>query len=180
MKKSHDNVFTGGFTVIEVLVVLGVLLLLVGIVMGSFSRLKQGSNDDARVKNLEIVRLALEQYRAQCKVYPIDLDPATNNAFPLATGGVQTCSLTFGDLMPPNIDLSMFDYQPLRQGGGMTLPEQCTSYHISVQLEDMQSFHLQQDSDYTNQLTVPACAPGGASQAQSDDASGWYDIKYPS
>jgi prepilin-type N-terminal cleavage/methylation domain-containing protein len=59
-----------GFTLIEMLVVMGIMAILALIISMSFSTTKQKARDSRRISDLNQVRVALEQYRSTYKFYP--------------------------------------------------------------------------------------------------------------
>ncbi len=165
---------THGFTILELLMVIFMITLILGIVLVSFSRAKKNVSDDQKLAQLDLVRLALEQYRAQCKVYPNTFALTADNAYP---GTQSTCSVTLGDFIVPDTDVTLFSYQALGAtgiGSGY-----CSAYHIAVQLEERvpNQGKLARDDDWTVSGNQGPCS--GASAISSDDATGWYDIKHP-
>tara|TARA_B100001989_G_scaffold221083_1_gene173790 strand:- start:547 stop:1128 length:582 start_codon:yes stop_codon:yes gene_type:complete len=68
MKKNIDN--NKGFTLIEVLVVVGILALLVSFLMINFNDARADARDKARAAALEQLAVALELYKAEYGVYP--------------------------------------------------------------------------------------------------------------
>lgn len=157
-----------GFTVLELLVVLFILTILLSIVLISFTRGNKNTKNKVSISEFNLVQVALEEYRAQCKVYPVELDTGANNAYP----GGPDCILKFGEILPENIDLANFSYASLRSefsGSGV-----CSAYHLSRELYDP-SRYLEDDDDWGGDSNWTACQSG---PNEADYADPWYDIVY--
>jgi prepilin-type N-terminal cleavage/methylation domain-containing protein len=167
-----------GFTVLELLVVIAMITILLGIVMVSFSRAKRNVNDDGKVSQFKLLQLSLEQYHTQCKVYPRDLDPTTDNAYPIQ-GGAQPCT-PFGEFLSPSISLPLFQYTALGSSVAQPGSGYCSTYHLSVQLENVNARNdaLSADTDFTGSSDLSPCA-SGPNHVDADDTQGFYDIRYP-
>ncbi len=169
--------FKKGFTVLELLIVVAMIGILIGIVLVSFSKAKTHVSDDGKVSMFNLMALSLELYRAQCHVYPLDLDPTRDNGYPI-NGAPQSCLIRLNDVLDPTIDTSLFEYAPLRST--LTRDGMCSSYHLAVQLEEVGTTPtLASDSDWTGSGDLTACSMG-ASSVSYDDAAGFYDKLIPS
>lgn len=172
-KKTTTHLVSKGFTILELLMVMLMITLLIAMVLVGFSRAKKNVNDDELLANLDLVRLGLEQYHSQCKVYPDQLDRTANNGYP----GSPLCPVTLNDFLVPTLDLSPFTYQALGPTGANS--GYCSAYHISVQLEEriLNQGNLANDHDWTGSPDLDACS--GGSTINSNDTDGYYDIKHP-
>ncbi len=94
-KKTTTHLVSKGFTILELLMVMLMITLLIAMVLVGFSRAKKNVNDDELLANLDLVRLGLEQYHSQCKVYPDQLDRTANNGYP----GSPLCPVTLNDFL---------------------------------------------------------------------------------
>ncbi len=63
-----------GFTLIELLVTTTIILLLTSIAVVSYASASKRSRDNKRISDLETLRSALEIYRSEEGVYPLDLN----------------------------------------------------------------------------------------------------------
>ena len=70
----------GGFSLIELLVVISIIGILVGLSAFGLQGARQASRDARRVSDIEQIRSGLELYKADCGVYPENAD------FPAAGG----------------------------------------------------------------------------------------------
>lgn len=189
MKKSSS-----GFTMIELLVVIGIMAILLAIVLGALNTSRIKSRDNVRVSDIQKIRLALEQYRVVCGVFPATLSLSANNA----RNG--TCSATLGDFIAviPTVPHYSIENQNPQQGesyiySGLSTSTNghCYDYHIAVQMEygadnnysDGESAEfLENDHDY-NPLDFNAqyrfrCAGSGPLiQNAHDDSYGLYDFR---
>ena len=115
MKKS-------GFTLIEIVVVIGIMAILTIIVYGSFGGARTESRDNQRVTDIHVLQLALEEYFNQNHQYPT----ALSALIPQYTNSIPT---------PPNG--GAYNYFPLTRASGSTV---CTLYQLSVTLENSNSY----------------------------------------
>lgn len=65
---------SGGFTLVEMMVVISVIGILYLIVFGSVSDSKARGRDAKRIADIGVIQLALERYYDEFKKYPNDLD----------------------------------------------------------------------------------------------------------
>src|SRR3954465_1112922 len=99
-----------GFTLVELIVVIGIMGLLMAIVTANFNKARSKARDGKRVADIAIIQGALAHYYDRCGTYPSDID--INN-----TSG--TC--------PPGINIATFLSQvprppyPLSKMGGTSL-----------------------------------------------------------
>ncbi|MFT7016586.1 MAG: prepilin-type N-terminal cleavage/methylation domain-containing protein, partial [Candidatus Paceibacteria bacterium] len=68
-----------GFTLIEMLVVIGIALTLLVIMLVNLNDSRKKARDNVRVADISTIRLALEEYRVACGVFPTRLDITANN-----------------------------------------------------------------------------------------------------
>lgn len=196
---------TKGFTLIEVLVVITLIAILLAIVLANISGTKTKSRDNVRIANIQTIRLALEEYRASCGVFPYSLAPTTRNGKANSSGSSE-CSKSFGDIMKhlpilperstPSVleetlivsPASMYNnyfYSGLsKEPGGP-----CYDYHLGVELEFAEdndqpsSKYLDEDHDfirfqppYTRACSSSSTDFGGTNAAIADQ-KGLYDFR---
>ncbi len=110
-----------GFTLVELMVVIGVIGILSGIVYASFSGARQATRDEVRKTDLKQLQLAVEMYRAQFGQYPAaGCSTGTGSFTPT------TCATYITGLVPEFIP--MFPQDPL--GGSYQYRSDGTSYKI--------------------------------------------------
>ena len=149
-----------GFTVLELLIVLGIIAILIGLVLTSLNAARQHSNDERKVSNLQAIALGLRDYFAICRQYPATLDPAmqldpSTNCPALSA---QSSQKTLGDIIPQAADLhfngnnpdgsaSLYHYASLVTSGGGQDQAACTNFHLWVTLDaDGASFASQKSN----------------------------------
>ena len=79
----------GGFTLIELMVVIAIIAILSGIILASFSAAKAKSRDGQRISDTAQIQLALAGYFNQCNAYPSSLTiPSGSTTDPGCPSGV--------------------------------------------------------------------------------------------
>ena len=132
------------FTLVEVLVVIGIIALLTTVVYASLSRATAKSRDGERIARISNIQLALSYYYSHFNAYP------------------QTLEEMGPDYLKnvPDLDCTSFQdagredtfcYVPLTKSGGAYSECQgtdtCTYYHLGVHLE-LPNPQLDQDKDF--------------------------------
>jgi prepilin-type N-terminal cleavage/methylation domain-containing protein len=107
--------FKKGFSIAEIVVVVGIMAILTTLVYTSLDSSKKQSRDQKRVAEISSVQLALEQFYARNKFYPSDLED-----FVLKT---------YLSSVPDGVK-----YAPLNSLDN-PLNTKCGSYHLYVTLE---------------------------------------------
>lgn len=169
------KVFSQGFTVLEMLIILAIMAILIGMVVVSFDQGKKQTADKTLVAELRSAQVALEEYRAQCKVYPLEssdeIDLDADNIFP---GAGSACSITLGDVWPGALGAGAFEYIALKHVSTGN-EEACAGYHIAVELSGESAGLLAEDDDYTGDNDWERCDGVGADAVSADDTDNWYD-----
>ena len=71
MDKSYkDSVSIKGFTLVEILIVIGVIGIIVSLVLPSLLDVREKTKDDQRVADLKSVAQSLELFKLKCGFYP--------------------------------------------------------------------------------------------------------------
>lgn len=151
MKKDNFQ----GFTLIELIVVIGLAAILLIVALAGFNDAKQRTRDDIRISDIQKIRAALHQYHTSCGVYPHSLTTSANNA------RVGTCHKSLGDFLstipvPPNSSASEEKSSYMYVGLSTSLNGPCYEYHVAAILENTNSRALNDDHDYS---TLPVSAP---------------------
>jgi prepilin-type N-terminal cleavage/methylation domain-containing protein len=158
-----------GFTVLEFLVVLTILVILIGLVLVGLTRVRSRARDEEKISRLQSVVVALEQYHDICREYPMALSPAGQTTCPaLGANSFET--------LAPGVDIFLFnDPASDYYYSGLTLADgsisECVSYHIGVRLENSDAGTASQKSDFnlltfnqtqtqTNSPQYAVCGPG--------------------
>ena len=111
-----------GFTLIEVVVVIGIIGILTVIIFPSINNVRAKNRDAERISDIATVQLGLSLYYTENGHYPLVLDPSlTPKYFPADA------------LAAPNADPNhQYQYVPLARSSS---PAKCTYYHLGVTLE---------------------------------------------
>lgn len=121
-----------GFTVLEFLIVLAIIILLIAILLPNLQKAREKSDDERRVADLKAVALGLEQYKQVCGDYPktITKDESCPN--------MSSSSATLGNFIT-NIDSykfntasSKYKYFPIAYNNSN--PDECNGFHLGVEL----------------------------------------------
>lgn len=170
-----------GFTLAEIMVVVGLIAILMTLILVGINRNKVQTRDNVRVSDIQSIRLALEQYRASCGVFPASLDLDTNNTrTSLQQSSSNGCRFTLGDFIPeiPTAPVRSNASQVINQGiansanvfGGDTTfggyfyaglssrnNGPCFEYHIAAELE----YAIDNDEEPSRYLSLDHDFAGG-------------------
>lgn len=181
MKKNNVQ-YNKGFTVLELLVILGIITILIGLVLVGLNAARKHSNDERKVASLKTVALGLREYFNICRAYPVNM--TATEACPALANQVPARQLS--DVIPSVADLNIngtgspYHYVSLvdtvSNGQGAT---DCTNFHLWVDLDADGASLLTQKSnktsaDYTT-LGLMQCA-GNTVAPITTQASTVYDI----
>ena len=141
-----------GFTVLELLVILGIITILIGLVLTGLNAARKHSNDERKVATLKTVALGLREYFNICRAYPVDLQP-TETCPALSS---QTPARQLSDVISGIGDLhvndtgSKYHYVSLvdtvSNNAGIS---DCTNFHLWVDLDVDGASLLSQKSNKT-------------------------------
>lgn len=111
-----------GFTLVEVVVVIGIIAILTVIIFPSISNIRAKNRDTERVSDIAALQLGLSLFYNQTGSYPTStLDTLVPKYFPADS------------LVPPTSrDDDKYVYIPLARGSDLT---KCTYYHLGAVLE---------------------------------------------
>lgn len=125
-----------GFTVLELLVILGIITILIALVLTSLNSARERSSDDRKVSNVKTVVVGLREYFSVCRHYPKNLT-GTEDCSALAS---QQKNLK--DIIPSVVDLgfnqpgSKYHYASLVDAqSALSDPASCTNFHVWVDLD---------------------------------------------
>ncbi len=142
--KNMKKVYSRGFTLVEVLVVIGIIALLTTVVYASLSRATAKSRDGERIALVSNVQLALSYYYSHFNAYPQTLG-AMGEDYLKNVPDLDCASF----LLPGEED--KLCYVPLTKTGSTYSKCQgtdtCTYYHLGVRLE-LPNPQLDQDKDF--------------------------------
>lgn len=147
-----------GFTLIEILVVLGIIAILASIIFVSTNTGRQKARDTKRISDIQAIILALDQYVEENTVYPdtiAGLHPRYLSAVP--QDPISGAGYRYGKCIPTG-------------GGGPT------RIHLGTDLEDITSSALGNDSDYNSSLPGAGTVCGGSWTASFVGTDPVYDL----
>jgi prepilin-type N-terminal cleavage/methylation domain-containing protein len=195
-----------GFTLIELMVVVGLIAILLAMVLINLNKNRIRARDNIRVAHIQTIRLALEEYRAVCGVFPATLELDTNNTrTSLQQSSSNGCEFELGDFIPeiPTAPALADGSQILADGvarnenvfGGYyyaglstQVNGPCFEYHIAAELEFkaengiVSSQYLSKDHDFIPDDGVFNHSCSNSPQdfgddAEDDDALGLYNFR---
>lgn len=127
--------FTTGFTIVEVLVVIGIIAILTVIVFPSISNIRAKNRDAEKVADIAAIQLGLSLYKNQNGEYPKDI--FNNSSF-------NPKYVTADSLISPNAD--SYVYIPLKKNDN-----KCIYYHLGVKLE-LPSAQIDTADNFTSEV----------------------------
>lgn len=150
----NTHISKKAFTMIELLIVIGLISVLMTISLIGINKQRILARDRMRVAGIDQIRLALEQYKLVCREYPNQLKPSANNGCRYGE--------TLKDFLPviPKVPAYASGSDATGQGSdykytglSKTLNGKCYEYHIAVQLEydynnPANSEYLKNDHDF--------------------------------
>ena len=111
-----------GFTLVELLVVVGIISVVTGVVMASINSAKAKGRDAKRIADVSVIQLALERYYDEYRRYPTSLSDSNL----ISRGPIPKD--------PSGSDYS--SYKALNGNNSSTCSsEDCQSYHFGITLE---------------------------------------------
>ncbi len=165
--------FKKGFTILEFLVVIAIMGILMSVALFGINLSRERGRDNSRISDMQLVILAMEQYRDVCREYPYSIyDDTSANAIGCPTSS----GITWDDFMPdppydPNGD--PYQYTGLES---FTSQPRCIGYHLAVRLEQDSNKYLQRDAD-ENTSTVSQRCGSFPDDINADTSSNGFD--YP-
>jgi type II secretion system protein G len=125
-----------GFTIVEIIVVIGIIALLTAVILPSLTNIKKKNKDTERISDISAIQLALSVYRSKMGEYPTSTDPLTVPA---------------EALVPPEGGTYM--YVPLKKTG-----TKCTYYHLGAKLE-LANEQVDKNDKVVSATTTPMYTP---------------------
>lgn len=114
-----------GFSLVELLIVIGLITILATIGVGSYTNVQQGARDTRRKADVQLIRGALENYRENNNAYPT---PATaSNGLPFGTGALTDTAGNVYLQTVPQDPSSVRKYYYTLSGADYTLASQLES-----------------------------------------------------
>ncbi len=153
-----------GFSLVEMVVVIGIIGLLTTLVFASFSNAKAKSRDQRRISDIANFQLTLEQFYNKNKSYPKLLSE-------LVTGG-------FISSIPKSPTGQTYNYFPMSYTNGDTTI--CTSYQIWIDLEKMSDLASSTRKGFNSLLLsgtkFTKCEATATGVNASDATHNYYDV----
>ena len=179
-----------GFTVIELLVVLSLIIILLGLVLVGINSARKQSRDQDRVTNVHTIVVGLQQYFNACGQYPATLTGASNDPVESCTNTQgQTVSLTdfVANIASYHFNASGSDYQytaiATADPNNPNAANDCVAFHIGVKLEGDGPSSAQKSNFYlpnaSNAANYAICAQSAPDFDGTQNAPKIFDIEYP-
>jgi len=147
--------FKKGFSIAEIVVVVGIMALLTTLVYTSLDGSKKQSRDQKRVADISAVQLALEQFYARNKYYPSSLSDTRLVAYlPSVPSGVKYAPLN--PIPSENIN--------------------CSTYHLWITLESKISILDSKKGFDSSGLNNYKCGDNGANLIDASSDELIYDV----
>jgi general secretion pathway protein G len=121
---SQRQKLTTGFTLVEMIIVLGIIGVVSGIILVSMDTARSQSRDKGKIGAVKSIQLALEVFYAKNHYYPATLDGLKNTD---ESNGLPA------EILIPNNSNSSYLYVSLKPNSA---GEKCQSYHLGTMLEN--------------------------------------------
>ena len=115
--------FKKGFTLIEIIIVIGIMAVLTAIIIPSLTAVRAKNRDTERIADIGTIQLGLLNYYSKNDYYPTSIDPAVNS---------DILQYITHDALYDSYG-SLYTYVPLTRNSDGGVP--CTSYHLGAVLE---------------------------------------------
>ncbi len=171
-KNNYIKIFSQkGFTVLELLVVVGIISILMGLVLVGLNNARRHSKDERTVSSVQTVIVGLQQFYSICREYPVALDDTTQ----YACLGMKTLQ----EIIPDVASYMTAPYFYASTASDSSPNAACTGFHFGVKLDGpADGFSARSgaglSSIYCNQLGISS---GGNDVDASGTGSNIFDIK---
>lgn len=158
-----------GFTTLELLTVIAMIGILLSAVLAAIGSAKKNIDSKKALANLQRLQSSLEEYKAQCGSYPMNLDANTSNT----SSSPSACSVSVSTIMG-TIDTTGVTYIAMKSAQSQN-QNLCQAYHLGVVLPE-ESNEFANDRDW---------APGTGIWTTCDPAASFsmppltYDVTSP-
>lgn len=149
------NRYSKGFTVLEFLIVVAIIMILLVIILPSLQKARERSFDEKHVTDLKTISLELEQFKQACGSYPERIDPLT------ACGNDTTGNNNLGNYIPEisqynftdPYSLNYISYTPFAINSTDSM---CVAFHLAIVLKNKtdEGIFANGDSNYNSTQSV--------------------------
>ncbi len=127
------NKFHSGFTVLEFLIVVAIIVILIAIILPNLQLARERSLDEKRVTDLKTISLGLEQFKQACGSYPSNVTPLTEC--------MSNISITLGQYIP---EISQYNFTDSTNPGYIqyaplainATDSECVAFHLGIKLKN--------------------------------------------
>ncbi len=155
-----------GFTLVEMIVVIGIIAVITTVVLMSLDSARSQNRDKVRVADIKSIQLALEMFYNKNKYYPDSLWTGV-------TSLISSVDLPAEIKDPTNDTSHKYVYVPINPRSGVTM---CRSYHLMATFENNMTEYLVQKANF-NSMDPAVVKCGGASGVDASTAPLIYDVK---
>ncbi len=129
------NRYSKGFTVLEFLIVIAIIMILLAIILPSLQTARERSFDEKRITDLKTISLELEQFKQACGSYPERIDPL------ITCGNDTTGNNNLGNYIPEiaqynfndPYSLNYISYAPFAISSSDSM---CVAFHLAIVLKN--------------------------------------------
>lgn len=124
-----------GFTVLEFLIVLSIILVLIAIILPNLQKARERSVDEKKISDIKTISLGIEQFKQACGTYPSSMDPL------IACGDDATGNNNLGKFIP---EISQYNFTNSSEPNYITYvpfalgsdDSECIAFHLGITLKN--------------------------------------------
>jgi len=171
---------TKGFTIFELLVVIALMGILIVLVLPNLNNGRLKVENDAKSATLDLVRVGLEEFYAECGVFPLGHRSTAGDYWTIdADSEAPGCLNKLGAFMPDGFDFEDIQYVPLKPNN-ISSNNDCLGYHVGIPMSGETSYLNSDDDAGTSYPDWTECRASVTGRLSGSDRDPSYMLDYVS